>query len=379
MLSKKEDFFLDFKKDIAREIKMVKELNVFLKEFENKKNFKDRQAIDENVRHLKNSVEEVSQQMIENLSGISINAPLKLQIPEIKDEKKDVAKSGKKSNTSKIFDFLKFQNKYKISGIEKSTLKRIKKKEEEEKVEKGRIKKPSLYVGYANKLFSDFSADLVKKYKLRELQADLMKANMNFLLRSYISVMILTTLISFFVSIFLVIFFLFFNLQATLPIVTLTEENIFIRFLETFWLIGVLPMSTLLFMYFYPSLEKDSVEKRVDLELPFATINMAAISGSLIDPTKMFNIIISTQEYPALEREFTKLLNSVNVLGQDFISALRNSGFNTASRKLSALFNGLATTINSGGDLPKFFSERAETMLFEYNLEREKSTKAAET
>ena len=102
MLSKKEDFFLDFKKDIAREIKMVKELNVFLKEFENKKNFKDRQAIDENVRHLKNSVEEVSQQMIENLSGISINAPLKLQIPEIKDEdKKIVVKSEKKSNISK--------------------------------------------------------------------------------------------------------------------------------------------------------------------------------------------------------------------------------------------------------------------------------------
>ena len=380
MLSKKEDFFLYLKKDIAQEIKMVRELNVFLKEFENKKNFKDRQAIDENVRHLKNSVEEVSRQMIENLGGISINAPLKLQIPEIKnDEKTDVAKSGKKSSISKIFDFLKFQNKYKISGIEKSTLKRLKKKEEEEQVEKRRIKKPSFYVGYANKLFSDFSADLVRKYKLRELQADLMKANMNFLLRSYISVMILTTLISFFVSIFLAIFFLFFNLQATLPIVTLAKENILIRLLKTFWLIGVLPMSTLLFMYFYPSLERDSVEKKVDLELPFATINMAAISGSLIDPTKMFNIIISTKEYPALEKEFTKLLNSVNVLGQDFISALRNSGFNTASKKLSALFNGLATTINSGGDLPRFFEERARTMLFEYNLEREKSTKAAET
>ena len=380
MLSKKEDFFLDLKKDIAREIKMIRELNVFLKEFDNKKNIRDRQAIDENVRHLKSSIEEVCQQMIENLSWISVNAPLKLQVPEIKEEeKKAVAKSGKKWDILGMPDFLKFQNKYKISGIERGTLKRLKKKEEKEKIEKRKIKKPNFYVGYANKMFSDFSADLTKKYKFRELQADLMKANMNFLLRSYISVIILTSLISFFISIFLVIFFLFFNIQATLPIVTLTKENIIIRFLETFWLIGVLPMSTLLFMYFYPSLERDSVERKIDIELPFATINMAAISGSLIDPTKMLNIIISTQEYPALEREFTKLLNSVNVLGQDFISALRNSGFNTASKKLSALFNGLATTINSGGDLPKFFQERAETMLFEYNLEREKSTKAAET
>lgn len=379
MLSKKEDFFLDLKKDIAKESKISRELAIFVKEITNKKNTKDRHAIDENIRHLKSSLEEVSERIIEKVSWISMNAPLELQVPEVKKEEKKELKSTKKFNIPIISDLLSFGSGYKISRIEKDTLKRLKRKDEEEKIEKKKIKKPSVYIGYANKLFSDFSADLVKKYGFRELQADLMKSNMNFLLRSYLSVMILTTLISFFVAIFLVIFFLFFNLQATLPIVTLSTENFALRFLKVFWMIFVIPVATLFFMYFYPSLEKDSVGKKIDLELPFATINMAAISGSLIDPTKMFNIIISTGEYPYLEREFTKLLNSVNVLGQDFISALRNSGFNTASRKLSELFNGLATTINSGGDLPKFFSERAETMLFEYNLEREKSTKAAET
>ena len=202
---------------------------------------------------------------------------------------------------------------------------------------------------------------------------------MNFLLKSYISVIIFTTLISFFVSVFIVLFLLFFNIGVTLPIITLSAESIALRFLKTFWLILIFPTVTLLFMYFYPSLERDSIAKKIEQELPFATINMAAISGSLIDPTKMFGIIISTKEYPFLEKEFNKLLNTVNVLGQDFVSALRSNGFNTASKKLSDLFNGLATTISSGGDLPRFFGERAETMLFEYNLEREKSTRAAET
>jgi len=52
---------------------------------------------------------------------------------------------------------------------------------------------------------------------------------------------------------------------------------------------------------------------------------------------------------------------------------------NTSSKKLAELFNGLATTINSGGDLTKFFEERSNSLLFDYNLEKEKNTKLAET
>lgn len=106
---------------------------------------------------------------------------------------------------------------------------------------------------------------------------------------------------------------------------------------------------------------------------------MAAISGSMIDPSKIFNIIISTKEYPYLSKEFTKVINEINIYGYNFVSALRNAAFNSPSKKLSELFSGLATTINSGGDLPEFFDERSKTLLFEHKLEREKYTKAAET
>ena len=132
-------------------------------------------------------------------------------------------------------------------------------------------------------------------------------------------------------------------------------------------------------MYLYPSLEKSSAELRINEELPFATIHMSAISGSMIDPSKIFNIIISTKEYPYLEKEFKKLINEINIYGYDFVSALRNSASNSPSKKLSELFNGLATTINSGGDLPEFFDKRSQTLLFEHGLEKEKKTKAAET
>ena len=72
---------------------------------------------------------------------------------------------------------------------------------------------------------------------------------------------------------------------------------------------------------------------------------MAAISGSMIEPSKIFSIIISTEEYPYLTREFTKLINEINVYGYDLVSALRNNATNSPSKKLAELFNGIAMQI----------------------------------
>ena len=132
-------------------------------------------------------------------------------------------------------------------------------------------------------------------------------------------------------------------------------------------------------MYIYPSLERKSSEHKIDQELPFAAIHMAAISGSMIEPSRIFKILITTEEYGAIRKEFTKLINEINVYGYDLVSALRNSAYNSASKKLGELFNGVATTISSGGNLPNFFEKRAQSLLFDYRLEREKYTRTAET
>ena len=73
------------------------------------------------------------------------------------------------------------------------------------------------------------------------------------------------------------------------------------------------------------------------------------------------------------------MINEINLYGYDFVSALKNTSKNSPSKKLSELLNGLATTITSGGDLTNFFDERAETLLFNYRLEQERSSRTAET
>jgi len=202
---------------------------------------------------------------------------------------------------------------------------------------------------------------------------------MQFIPANYISVIFFTTLLSLIGGFFVFLFFLFFNISPMLPIIIPINENLFGRLLKVFWILFAIPIGTFLLMYFYPWLEKKSIENLIDQELPFATIHMSAIAGSMIDPSKIFSIIISTKEYPELEKKFTKLINEVHVYGYDLASTIRNMAFFSPSTKLSELFNGIATTITSGGDLADFFDKRARSLLFEHRIEREKQIRAAET
>jgi flagellar protein FlaJ len=237
----------------------------------------------------------------------------------------------------------------------------------------------SKYVQISNKIFSKFSENILGQESFKDFKTNLIKANLQFLPRSYISVVLFTTLLSIGVAFFLFLFFLFFNISATFPMLSLVEEGLASRLAKVFWLLFVVPFATFFIMYFYPSLEARSAENKIDIELPFAAINMSSIAGSMIDPSKIFSIILTTKEYPNIEKEFIKLLNEINLLGYDLVTALRNSAINSPSKRLSELFNGIATTISSGGNLSEFFSKRAESLLFEYRLEREKRTRAAET
>jgi len=151
------------------------------------------------------------------------------------------------------------------------------------------------------------------------------------------------------------------------------------RLLSLAWIPIAIPVGTLLMLYYYPSAEKNSISSRITEELPFAVIHMSSISGSGIEPTEIFKIVALSKEYPFLRKEIRKVLNQINIYGYDFVTALNNVSKTTSNTALAELFSGLATNINSGGGLPEFFEKRAETLLNNYRLDREKSIKIAET
>ncbi len=385
-------------KDILREKKIIGEMNSLFNHFKNTNNPEEKRMISSQIEILKKPLQKTGQEVINSAERISLFKPLRAgqkthrvstskfssltqapAKPVISKDTQHIGKTYQKISSPSSQQAISEEKDKKIrpTPLEKLTLKRMKKKEK--KIVKKKEKKPSKYIQISSKLFYKTSMSFIKKGMFKELKRDLIKSNMGFVPATYISVIFFTTIVSAIASLFVTLFFLFFNVSALPPFITSIEESIGIRFLKIFWILFAIPAATFLFVYFYPSLEKKSLENKINRELPFAVIHMSSISGAMIEPSKIFSIIISTKEYPNLEKEFIKLQNEINIYGYDLVTALRNRSFNSPSRKLADVFNGLATTITSGGDLSGFFKERSQTLLFEHKLNMEKQLKTAET
>jgi len=239
--------------------------------------------------------------------------------------------------------------------------------------------KPSFYATLSNSYFRKISSRLLLSGRLEKLNADLRKMNSPFVVGTYVSMILFTMSIMAVLSFLLFIFLLFFNIGLTFPFFSITEESILFRALKFFWIIFAIPIFTGILMYFYPQTEGKNIGAKIDQELPFIAIHMSAIASSGVEPVSIFRVIIKNEEYKYSRLEFRKLLNLINFHGFDLVSALKKVSNSSPSAKLRELLDGLATTITSGGDLHEFLEKHADTLLFDYRIEREKYTKTAET
>jgi hypothetical protein len=239
--------------------------------------------------------------------------------------------------------------------------------------------KPNAYAKISNKFFRDISGNIISKGYFEKLNSDLRKMNSTFVLGTYVSMTLFTMLISLILSIFLVIFLLFFNFSLTIPFLSVMKESILIRLLQTFWLIIAIPSTVGFFMYIYPGSEARSLGSKINQELPFVSVHMSAIATSGIEPVSIFKIILESREYRYTNLEFRRLINLVNFHGKDIVTALKIVARSSPSNKLKELLEGLATTITSGGRLHEFLDKHADSLLFDYKLERERYTKMSET
>ena len=263
-------------------------------------------------------------------------------------------------------------------SLSDSTLKRLRKEDRTAGVISIVFKKPSAYAKISNKFFSNLSNRIIENGYFKSLGGDLRKANIPFILNTYVSIMLFSAMLAVFFALFLFVFLLFFTIRAEMPIIILAELSAARVFINAIVCLAF-PIAAFLGLYIYPVLEASGISKKINQELPFVTMHMSAIAGSGIEPTQIFKIVALGKEYPYTKSEIKKVINQVNIYGYDLVSALKNSAKSTSSLKLSELFNGMATSISTGGSLTDFLNQRTETLLFDYKIEREKSTRSAET
>ncbi len=367
----------EMRANLDTEIEMLREVSMYYRKLDNstpseaKLLYASIDALSTSIKILNNSLPK----MLTQVSVAQVLAPrtgIKFESVHFKMRDADVAVTLNASDRDVFIAKL---------SINEQLLKRLKKKQKvkEEKFEE--FKATRGYLKLSNKFFLETAQNMIEKGKFATLSLSLKKANMDVLFSTYVAMIFFTTVIVFAISLFVMIFFLFFNvdfLLASFPPFKLVTGNLLFRLPLVIWIPVVLPLLTFALLYYYPSSEKDTLERKIDQELPFAVIHMSAISGSGIEPSQIFKIIALSKEYPFLRKEIRKVMNQVNLYGYDLVTALTNASRTTPSAKLSELFSGLSTTITSGGDLQNFFEKRSETLLLNYRLEREKFIKVAE-
>jgi len=249
-----------------------------------------------------------------------------------------------------------FLEKLKLSEEVLSEIKNM--KEEESGII---VQKPSSFARMSNIFFRKYSEPLVPKFD--SLSRDLKKANIRFLMSSYLSMAMMSAVAAFVVG---------FVLFAVLLIIDLG-----------YWMYFFLPFGfaglALTAFYLYPASVASSILKKINQELPFATIHMAAIAGSDIEPTKIFKIIARSKEYPYIGREIKKIIAQVDIYGYDLVTSLKNVSLRISNKKLAELFSGLATNISTGGALKNYLEEKANNFLLDYRLERQRYSDLAGT
>jgi len=368
------------KRNIETEIEMLREISNYSRRMEFSDDY-EKKLLGGAIKSLKESLKIINNSIPEILKDISPNNKLPSS-GKLKKEKDIFEKIEIKRVDSKVGVVLNTKSKeefLKELSISEGLIRKLKKKGFNKKEDYEEFKASRGYLKLANKIFLNAANNAVEKEKFKSLSVELRKANVDVLFKSYIALIYFSVFLSFFVSVFLILFLLFFSVGTSWPFFSFYEGDSLIRFLKVSWIVVALPAVTFLALYYYPATEKKAIGSRLNQELPFAVIHMSAISGSGIEPSEIFRIIGLSKEYPYLRREIRKVLNQINLYGYDLTTALINAAKTAPSENLAELFSGLATSINSGASLPGFFEKRAESLLLEYRLEREKYTRVVET
>ncbi len=113
--------------------------------------------------------------------------------------------------------------------------------------------------------------------------------------------------------------------------------------------------------------------------LPLAIIGMSSVAESGAPPISIFSTKTVKDKSQYLDKEFSKILYYVNVLGISLLEAIDIAARKTPSFELKKFLLELKSSIEAGGSLPEFMKKKAEHARFQYNLLLNNQNQKAET
>ncbi len=252
----------------------------------------------------------------------------------------------------------KKEKKKKIKAeVKKEEIKKFvkKQKDKKDKKEEFKVYQTNFYSKLSNFFMEDFTFRIVKKHPefYNKLSNEITLANLRILSKTYLSILLFSTILAF--PLITAISFIFtFNILISLGL----------------GIIGML--ITFASIYNYPTAEKQNRSKKIKQELVYAYYHMTAIASSGTSPLKIFELLVKSKEYKFLQPEFERVLNYINVFGYNLTNALREVASKNSSPDLSEFFYGMASTLETGGGITQYLESKAEDELHNSRLEQEK-------
>ncbi len=202
----------------------------------------------------------------------------------------------------------------------------------------------------------------------KQLYLNLRYANIKLLSNTYVNIMFFTTLLLFLFS--FPISLIVFGLQSTPFFIDFTKALLF-----------SLILSSVCFSVFYlsPNFKIKKRVRSINTNLPFAIDHMSSVAASGVPPATMFKLIANSKEYEEVSKEIEKISNYIEIFGYDLITSIKSVSATTPNKQLKEFFDGLVSTIESGGDIKNYLSQRSKEALLTYRLERQKYVEAIST
>ncbi len=229
---------------------------------------------------------------------------------------------------------------------------------------------PSSLSAIANMTTRKFTLFFLEKFPnfFRSFYNTLRLANFRTLSNTYINTAVL---FSFF---FFVMGTVFFTLKFILggdPLLLFLVKGVFAGIVTALIVLGA--------FYAYPFLRIRQRKRGVDSNLPFGITHMSAVANAGVTPTEMFRLIAASKEYGEMGVELDRLTEYIDVFGYDLVTAIRSISSVTPSQALKEFLDGLLSTVETGGDLKQFLTQKAEESMLTYKLERQKYAEVVST
>ncbi|MEM1579208.1 MAG: type II secretion system F family protein [Archaeoglobaceae archaeon] len=140
-------------------------------------------------------------------------------------------------------------------------------------------------------------------------------------------------------------------------------------FYRPFVYVGILSILITVALYYlgnlifaiYPSTVISDRKSKIDRSLPHAITFMLSLSRGGMNLVQIFKALAENHEvYGEVSKEASRIIWEIEGLGKDLRTALVNAIEVSPSQNFREFLHGLVTIIDSGGDVTKYFEERAE-------------------